>query len=89
MLILTGTFFIFIYREVVVLRRQQELLINGMSEYERSNGPALLEEFQRKVFEFAKSNPDFRPIYSRHFGTNVPATPLPRALPPEGITNTQ
>jgi hypothetical protein len=73
MMILTGTMFIFIYREVVLIRRQTNEFLTGISEYERTNTQKLIEQLQVKLGEYARQHPDFVPLYARYFGTNGPS----------------
>jgi len=79
MMILTGTVFIFIYREVVLIRRQTNEFLSGISEYERTNTQKLISELQVKFGEYAKQHPDFVPLYVRYFGTNAPPSSAPSA----------
>ena len=72
LLILIGTLFVFLYRQVVVLRKQTVEMSNIITEYERSNVSEMIEQAGIKLADFARDNPDFQPIYSRYFGTNVP-----------------
>jgi hypothetical protein len=83
LLILTGTVFVFIYREVVLVRRQTAELARYLIEYERSNALEFIENVRQKLGEFRKDHPDFNPIYSRYFGTNEPASRVERL----GTTN--
>jgi hypothetical protein len=71
-LILTGTLFVFFYRQVVSVRKNTAELVNYMAEYERSGAQDFLDEAHRKLAEFSKENADFAPIYKRYFGTNEP-----------------
>lgn len=72
LLILTGTVFVFFYRQVVSVRKNTAELANYIVEYENSNARDFIAEMHRKLAEFAKENPDFVPIYKRYFGTNEP-----------------
>ena len=78
LLILTGTVFVFLYRQVISLRRSSAELGNYIVDYQNSNAPEFIAEIHRKFAEFRRQNPDFAPVYSRYFGTNEPP---PKALP--------
>jgi hypothetical protein len=71
-LILTGTLFIFLYRQVVSLRKNTTELVNYIVEYERSNATEFIGNVHSKFAEYRSSHPDFAPIYMRYFGTNLP-----------------
>ena len=73
LLILLGTVFVFLYREVVVLRKQTVGMSAVIADYERSNVAEIIDQAGTRLAEFARQNPDFQPIYSRYFGTNNPA----------------
>ena len=70
-LLLTGTFFIFLFREVILIRRQSEELSRIVLDYQKTAVPQL-QEFKGKLHDFAKTNPNFAPVYSKYFGTNAP-----------------
>jgi hypothetical protein len=71
-LILCGTLFVYLYRQVVITRRQTSELVKFLMEYERSNAAEFIGQMHQKFAEFRKQNPDFTPIYVRYFGTNEP-----------------
>jgi hypothetical protein len=71
-LILTGTVFIFLYRQVVLVRRQTAELARYIAEVDRSGMPGFVEQVRDKFNLFRKDHPDFNPIYTRYFGTNEP-----------------
>ncbi len=85
-LILAGTVFVYLYRQVILVRRQTAELAHYVSEMDRAGMPSFVEQVRAKFFEFRKTHPDFAPIYSRYFGTNEPVTTMPRvtASPPAG-----
>jgi len=74
-LILTAGVFVFVYGQVNAARKQTAEIINFLTEYDRSNAPEFIEEVHRAMLEFKQQNPDFTPIYTRYFGTNLPAPP--------------
>lgn len=86
LLILTGTVFIFIYRQVVLMRSQSADIVTFLANYERSNEPAFIEQVHAALLEFKGQNPDFAPIYMKYFGTNMPAPKVSAA--PAAATNT-
>jgi hypothetical protein len=71
-IILTGTLFVFIYRQVITLRKSTAELVNYIVEYQQSNASDFIAEAHNRFAEFRKENPDFNPIYSKYFGTNPP-----------------
>ena len=75
-LLLTGTFFIFLFREVILIRRQSDELSRIVLDYQKTAVPQL-QEFKGKLHDFAKTNPNFAPVYSKYFGTNAPEPTLP------------
>ena len=95
LLILTGSLFVFFLREVSIARRQINELTKVVTDYQKNVFP-VMEDFRTKLQAFAKTHPDFAPIYAKYFGTNAPpagsasgrAQPLtnPSAarLPPSG-----
>jgi hypothetical protein len=68
LVILTGTLFVFFLREVSIARRQIAELTQVVGDYEKSAVP-LMEDFRSKLQAFAKTHPDFAPIYARYFGS--------------------
>ena len=86
-LILTGTLFVFLYRQVILVRRQTAELARYVNEVDRSGMPDFVEQVRVKFNEFRKSHPDFNPIYTKYFGTNEIAV-RPKVSPaPTGMTN--
>ena len=83
LLILTGTLFIFIYREVVLVRKQSTELVRYLMEYERSNAEEFIEQVRMKFDDFRKDHPDFQPLYLRYFGTNQAPSRVQGANPLE------
>lgn len=71
-LILAGTLFVFLYRQVVLVRRQTADLSRYIDEVNRSGMPDFMENVREKFNEFRRQHPDFNPIYVRYFGTNEP-----------------
>jgi hypothetical protein len=84
LLILTGTVFVFLYRQVSTLQNNTRELVNYIVEYENSNASEFIAEAHRKFAEFQQAHPDFAPVYARYFGTNPPpARPAPANAEPE------
>lgn len=69
-LILTGTVFIYLYRQVVLARRQTADLARYLAEVDRSGMPEFVEKVRGSFNDYRKTHPDFNPIYTRFFGTN-------------------
>jgi len=80
-LILTGTVFIFIYREVVLVRRQTTELVAGIAELDRANTQRFIDELRGKLGDYARQHPDFVPIYIKYFGTNPPPASVSGPVP--------
>jgi hypothetical protein len=81
MLILTGTVFVFLYRQVVLVRRQTAEMTQFLAEYEHSNTRELIRQMQNRFDEFRRQNADFTPIFIKYFGSNEPAATPPKASP--------
>ncbi len=81
MIILSGSLFVFLLREVSAVRRQNLELGRVITEYQRVGAPSL-EDFRKKLVEYAHSHPDFGPIMGKYFtATNPPAQNGPALLP--------
>ncbi|MGV3773517.1 MAG: hypothetical protein ACO1QB_11485 [Verrucomicrobiales bacterium] len=70
LLILTGTFFIYLFREVILIKRQSNELTRFVNDYDQSNSRAVMRDFQSKLYTYSQDHSDFRPIYQKYFGTN-------------------
>jgi len=82
-LILTGTVFIYLYRQVVLVRRQTAELARYIAEVDRAGMPEFMEKVRGRFNEYWKTHPDFNPIYTRFFGTNeAPVTAKVGPAPP-------
>ena len=75
-LILTGTLFVFLYRQVVLVRKNTAEMANFLRQYEESDVPDMIERVRQKLDAYRQSDPGFTPIYVKFFGTNPPARPL-------------
>jgi Tfp pilus assembly protein PilO len=75
-LILTGTFFVYLYRQVVAIRKSTAEMVRFMTQYEKSDTAVAIERVQRQLDEYRKTNPEFNPIYVKYFGTNSPMPTL-------------
>lgn len=87
-LILTGTVFVFIYRQVVLVRRQTAEWTRYTTEMEKAGMPAFLEQVRSELNDFRKQHPDFNAVYTRYFGTNEPAAPRPGVIDVPGRDST-
>jgi len=88
-LILTGTVFVFVYRQVVLVRRQTAELVRYLAEVDRSGVPEFVEKVRTHFSEYRKTHPDFNPIYTHFFGTNeAPLTPKVSSAPSAGTNAT-
>lgn len=69
--LLTGTMFIFIYREVTIVREQAKELDVMVTDFKMNTQP-VIDDLKAKLAPFARANADFLPLYMRYFGTNAP-----------------
>lgn len=96
LLILTGSFALYLLREVSFLRGQMREYSQFVANYDRNSKP-VMQDFLNKLQAFAKANPDFAAILAKYYNpTNAPtastntlsgqqgASPvrMPPALPP-------
>jgi hypothetical protein len=65
-IILTGTVFVFIMREVVMVRGQIRRSIAYIHEFHDSNLPNAMQQLQKELIDFAQKNPDFRQVLARY-----------------------
>ena len=81
LIVVSGTLNIFLlhqastsHQELEVIRPQVDLMV---TQYLKNVGPAM-DEFERKLTEFARSHPDFAPTLNRHrLATRSPGASLP------------
>ena len=74
-LILTGTFFIYLFRQVDSIRKSTAEMVLFMNQSERSDTAQVIYRVQRELDAYRKENPAFNPIYVKYFGTNSPPPP--------------
>ena len=86
-LILAGTVFIYLYRQVVLVRRQTAELVRYLAEVDRSGLPDFVEKVRGSFNEYRQTHPDFGPIYTRFFGTNEAPVTAKVSAAPAGMTN--
>ena len=79
--IVTASFNYFLFREIVPLRTQ----LDNLSEFTGnhvSNAVPMMRSFLGQLQNFARANPDFRPILGKYIPlTNAVSVPLPVAAP--------
>jgi hypothetical protein len=75
LLILTGTFFIYLFRQVDSIRKSTAEMVRFINQYERSDTAEVIYRVQRELDAYRKQNPAFNPIYVKYFGTNSPPPP--------------
>ena len=75
-LILTGTFFVYLYRQVVSIRKSTAEMARFIVQYEKSETAQIIARVQRQLDGYRKENPEFNPIYVKYFGTNSPPDTL-------------
>ncbi len=73
-LILSGTFFIFLLRQVSLLRAQTDRAMIYVQEFRQSGLPEAMRTMEKDLVEFAQKNPDFRPILTKYMPPR-PTTP--------------
>jgi hypothetical protein len=71
--IIAGTLSIFIYRQTILIRRENAELSAYVNDYQQGNTQQVIENLRDKLAGYAKEHSDFAPIYLRYFGTNHPA----------------
>ena len=71
-LILTGTFFVFLYRQVVAIRKSTAEMVEFINQFEKSEAGEAIHRVQRQLDAYRKENPAFNPIYVKYFGTSSP-----------------
>jgi hypothetical protein len=74
-LILTGTFFVYLYRQVVAIRKSTAEMVKFINQFEKSEAAEAIDRVQRLLDDYRKENPAFNPIYVKYFGTNSPPAP--------------
>jgi hypothetical protein len=75
-LILTGTFFVFLFRQVMTVKNNTEEMVKFLHQYEESDVPEMIERIRIKLDDYRKKDPGYTPIYVKYFGTNPPARPM-------------
>ncbi|MDX1953420.1 MAG: hypothetical protein SFY81_14675 [Verrucomicrobiota bacterium] len=73
--ILAITVSLFIYREIVLARRQTSELHLFIAEYEKNQVPAM-KEFHTRMSSYAQTNSEYRALFSRYFGSRTNTSPL-------------
>jgi hypothetical protein len=84
LILLTGTVFIFLYRQVILVRRQTTQLERRL-QYESSGNRQAIVDLRDKLAVFTRQNPDFAPIFNKYFSSNPPPpgiqNPVPQPAP--------
>ena len=83
-LVLTGTLFVYLYRQVVGIRKSTAEMVRFINEFQKSEAAQAMDRVQRELDAYRKENPDFNPIYVKYFGTN---SPRPATLSSKVVTN--
>jgi hypothetical protein len=91
-LILAGTLFVFLYRQVVLVRRQTAELSRYINEVDNSGMSNFVERVHLKFDDFRKTHPDFNPIYNRYWPSQtvepkIGVSPEAPGNPAAGSTN--
>jgi hypothetical protein len=74
-LVLTGTFFVYLYRQVVAIRKSTAEMVRFINQFEKSEAGEAIDRVQRLLDDYRKENSAFNPIYVKYFGTNSPPAP--------------
>lgn len=89
--VVSGSLSVVLLRQVISMRRQVRDMSTVVMNYVKNEAP-VLEEFRLKLDEFARRNPDFRPILSKYFQPEVlpapgqaPASPASATPAPAGV----
>jgi hypothetical protein len=76
-IVLSATLLTFLYKEVSVVRRQNNELITYLNDFQTNIG-SKIEAARTNLPTFAKTNASIEPIMKKYFATNAPAiTPPP------------
>jgi hypothetical protein len=87
-LILTGTLFVFLYRQTVIVRKSTADMAVFLRQYQESDLPELITRVQHRLYDYRQKDPGFTPIYVKYFGTNPPPPLASRTKAPgESGTN--
>ena len=82
LIVLSGSLSVVLLRQVIGMRRQIRELTTVVLTYEKNEVP-VLEDFRKRLDEFARRNPDFRPILSKYFQPDTNAAAVaPVVAPP-------
>lgn len=79
MLILTGTVFVFLYRQVVSMRKSTAEMSQYLKNYENSEVPEVIDRVRERLDAYRQQDPNFTPIFVKYFGSNRPAGPSGRS----------
>jgi hypothetical protein len=71
LLVLTGSFSLYLLREVIFVRRQVRELSQFVTNYDKNSKP-VMQDFLTKLQAFAKINPDFAPILAKYYNPTNP-----------------
>jgi hypothetical protein len=80
-IVLSATLLAFLYKEISVVRRQNNELIGYLNEFQTSIG-SKIDSARTNLPTFAKTNASIEPIMKKYFATNAPATTPPPPPPP-------
>ena len=86
-LILTGTLFVFLYRQTVIVRKSTADMAGFLRQYQDSDLPDLVTRVQQRLYDYRQKDPGFNPIYVKYFGTNPPPPSATSAKAPAISTN--
>lgn len=66
LVVVSGSLSVVLLRQVISMRRQARDLNTILVSYQKNEEP-VLEDFRKRLEEFARRNPDFRPILAKYF----------------------
>jgi hypothetical protein len=72
-LILTGTIFVFLYRQASLVRNNTHQMASYLQQYVESDAAEMLDKIRQRLDSYRQQDPGFNPIYVKYFGTNSSA----------------
>lgn len=89
LVVVSGSLSVVLLRQVIAMRRQARDLNTILVSYQKNEEP-VLEDFRKRLEDFARRNPDFRPILAKYFpasangwagGASPGVAPVPAPAP--------
>lgn len=76
LIVVSGSLSVVLLRQVLGMRRQVREMTTVVLNYEKNEVP-VLEDFRKKLDDFARRDPNFRPILAKYFTPDGGAQPAP------------